>query len=101
LHSEYAALFLDPDADFRSTFYLPHKKYEGSIGLVARKMKKIIADFHVLGLFFMTKKYDLSEKKISYVTRRCRCWINLGHAYSLPLEARVLNFLLPGSFKPT
>jgi hypothetical protein len=35
-----------------------------SIGLVSRKMKKNIADFHVLGLF-MTKKQDLSEKKFS------------------------------------
>jgi hypothetical protein len=39
-------------------------EYEGSIGFVLRKMKKIIADFHVLGLF-MTKKHDLREKKIS------------------------------------
>jgi hypothetical protein len=40
-------------------------EYEGIIGLVSRKMKKkIIADFHVLGLF-MTKKHDLSSKKIS------------------------------------
>jgi hypothetical protein len=39
-------------------------KYEGSIGLVSRKMKKIIADFHVLGLF-MAKKHDLSDKTIS------------------------------------
>jgi hypothetical protein len=52
-------------------FYLPHMKYEGSIGLVSRKMKKkIIADFQVLGLF-MTKKHDLSEKKFPSVTRRC------------------------------
>jgi hypothetical protein len=36
--------------------------YEGSIGFVSRKMKKINADFHVLGLF-MAKKHDLSEKK--------------------------------------
>jgi hypothetical protein len=39
-------------------------EYEGSFGFVSRKMKKIIADFHVLGLF-MAKKHDLSEKKIS------------------------------------
>jgi hypothetical protein len=39
-------------------------EYEGSIGFVPRKMKKIIADFHVLGLF-MAKKHDLSEKKMS------------------------------------
>jgi hypothetical protein len=39
-------------------------EYEGSIGLVTRKMKKIIADFHVLGLF-MTKKHDVSDKKFS------------------------------------
>jgi hypothetical protein len=35
------------------------------------KLKKIIADFHVLGLF-MAKKHDLSEKKFPYDTRRCR-----------------------------
>jgi hypothetical protein len=38
--------------------------YEGSNGLVTGKMKKIIADFHVLGLF-MAKKLDLSEKNVS------------------------------------
>jgi hypothetical protein len=32
-------------------FYLPHMEYEGSIGLVSRKMKKKFADFHFLGLF--------------------------------------------------
>jgi hypothetical protein len=38
---------------------------EGSIGLVTRKMKKkIIVDFHVLGLF-MTKKHDLSDNFFS------------------------------------
>jgi hypothetical protein len=37
------------------SFYLPHMEYEGSIGFVTRKIKKIIADFHVLGLF-MAKK---------------------------------------------
>jgi hypothetical protein len=31
-------------------------EYEGSIGLVTRKMKKFIDDFHVLGLF-MTKNF--------------------------------------------
>jgi hypothetical protein len=36
-------------------------EYEGSIGLVSRKMKKTIADFHVLGLF-LAKKHDLSKK---------------------------------------
>jgi hypothetical protein len=46
-------------------FQLPRMEYEGSIGLVSRKMKKkIIADFHVLALF-MAKKQDLSEKKKS------------------------------------
>jgi hypothetical protein len=39
-------------------------EYERSIVLVSRKMKKIIADFHVLGLF-MAKKHDMSEKPIS------------------------------------
>jgi hypothetical protein len=45
-------------------FYLPHMEYEGSIGFVSRKMKKFIADFHVLGLF-MAKKHDLSDKFFS------------------------------------
>jgi hypothetical protein len=47
-----------------SDFYLPHMEYERSIGFVSRKMKIIIADFHVLGLF-MAEKHDLSEKKNS------------------------------------
>jgi hypothetical protein len=39
---------------------LTHMEYEGSIGLVTRKMKKkMIADFDVLGLF-MAKTHDLS-----------------------------------------
>jgi hypothetical protein len=46
-------------------------EYEGSIGLVSRKWKTIITDFHVLGLF-MAKKHDLSEEKIPSVTRRRR-----------------------------
>jgi hypothetical protein len=41
-----------------------HKNQQGSIGLVTRKMIFFIAYFHVLGLF-MTKKHDLSDKKIS------------------------------------
>jgi hypothetical protein len=61
-------------------------EYVGSIGLVSRKMKKNIAEFHVLGLF-MAKKYDLSEKKNPSVTRRCRCTQNLCHTYSLPLKS--------------
>jgi hypothetical protein len=39
-------------------------EYEESIGLVSRKMKFFVADFHVLGLF-MAKKHDLSDKKNS------------------------------------
>jgi hypothetical protein len=46
----------------KNFFYLPHMEYEGSIGFVMRKMKKIIADFHVLGLL-MAKKHDLPDKK--------------------------------------
>jgi hypothetical protein len=55
-----------------SRFYLPHMEYEGSIGFVTGKMKKIIADFHYLGLF-IAKKHNLSEKKNPSVTRRRRC----------------------------
>jgi hypothetical protein len=39
-------------------------EYEVSIGLVSKKCKFFIADFHVLGLF-MTENHDLSDKKIS------------------------------------
>jgi hypothetical protein len=34
-------------------------------GLVTRKMIFFIADFHVLGLFIMTKKHDLSDNFFS------------------------------------
>jgi hypothetical protein len=68
------------------SFYLPHMEYVGSIGLVLRKLNFFIADFNFFGLF-MNKKHDLSNKKIPSVIRRCRCWINLGHAYSLLLES--------------
>jgi hypothetical protein len=37
-------------------------QYEGSFGFVTRRIKKIIADFHVLELF-MAKNMDLSKKK--------------------------------------
>jgi hypothetical protein len=36
-------------------------EYEGSIGLVTRKIEIFFADFHVLGLF-MTKNHDLKKK---------------------------------------
>jgi hypothetical protein len=45
-------------------FYLPQMEYEGSIGLVTGKMKKNIADFHVL-LLLMAKKHDLSDNFFS------------------------------------
>jgi hypothetical protein len=42
-----------------------------SIGFVSGKIKKIIADFHVLGFFiFISKRHDLSNKKFSSVTRK-------------------------------
>jgi hypothetical protein len=47
-----------------------------------RKMKKIIADFHVLGLF-MAKKHDLSDKKFPFC-----------HA-PLPLNAKFVPRLQP------
>jgi hypothetical protein len=70
-------------------------EYEGSIGFVMRKMKKIIADFHVLGLF-MAKKHDLSDKKISFAVSKI-CTSPTGSA----LSARKLKFWLPKSFGPT
>jgi hypothetical protein len=59
--------------NFSINFYLPHMEYEESIGFVSRKMKKKIADFHVLRLF-MAKKHDLSEKTFSvcHAPGRCR-----------------------------
>jgi hypothetical protein len=62
------------------------------------KLKKIIADFHVLGLF-MAKNYDLSEKKIlsRAVAVRKICTAPRGSAFS----ARKLKFWLPESFEPT
>jgi hypothetical protein len=48
------------------------------------KWKKIIADFHVLGLF-MAKKHDLSDKKISV----CHVPLSLPYAkFVLHLQAR-------------
>jgi hypothetical protein len=64
-------------------------------------MKKNIADFHVLVVFIgKSKKRDLSDKKISFVTRRCRLH-NFCEAYSLPLKARKLKFWLLKSLGPT
>jgi hypothetical protein len=76
-------------------------EYEGSIGLVSRKMKKIIADFHVLGLF-IAKKHDLSEKKIrlsrAVVAVVGKIWVT---PTAFPLRARKLKFWLLESFGPT
>jgi hypothetical protein len=58
-------------------------EYEGSIGFVAGK---IIADFHVLGLF-MAKKHDLSEIKFRLSRAVTVVIQNLCHAYSLPLKS--------------
>jgi hypothetical protein len=78
-------------------------EYEGRIGFVMRKMKKkIIADFHVLGLF-MAKKHDLSDEKkfrlsraVAFAVRKI-CTSATGSA----LSARKLKFWLPESFEPT
>jgi hypothetical protein len=67
---------------------LPHMKYEGSIGLLSRKMKKNYAYFHVFGLFiaknmiWAKKNFRLSRAGDVAVVRR-----NLCHAYSLPLKS--------------
>jgi hypothetical protein len=47
---------------FDYSFNLPHMENEGSIGFVVKKLKKIIVDFQVLGLF-MAEKHDLNDKK--------------------------------------
>jgi hypothetical protein len=44
-------------------FYLPHMAYEGSIGLMSRKMKKNYCWFSRF-MTFMAQKHDLSKKKI-------------------------------------
>jgi hypothetical protein len=77
-------------------------EYKGSIGFVSRKMNFFIADFHVLG-FFMAKKHDLSEKKISV------CHAPLPpvldeiclDATEVALKTRKLKFWLPESFVST
>jgi hypothetical protein len=69
-------------------------EYEGSIGLVTGKMKKIVADFHVLVLF-MTKKHDFRDKK------KFVCHAPLPFAKicttptASPLQARKWKFWLP------
>jgi hypothetical protein len=73
--------------------------YEGSIGLVTGKPKKINADFHVLVLF-MAKKHDLSDKKISvcHAPLPLPLPLPLQFAYifatptASPLKARKLKF---------
>jgi hypothetical protein len=67
---------------------LPHMEYEGSIGFVLRKMKKIIADFHVLGLF-IAKKHDLSDTIFSV------CHAPLPVPLPLPLNAKIVPRLQP------
>jgi hypothetical protein len=73
-------------------------EYEGSIGFVSRKMKKIIADFHVLGLF-MDKKHDLSKKKsVCHAPLLDEICLD---ATEVALNARKLKFWLPESFVST
>jgi hypothetical protein len=62
-------------------------EYEGSIGLVSRKMKIFYCFFHVLGLF-MAKKHDLSKKKI----RLSRDVAVERTPTAFPLKARKLKF---------
>jgi hypothetical protein len=72
---------------------------EGSIGLVTGKMKKKIADFHVLVLF-MAKKHNLSDKKNSV----CHAPLPFAYIFATPkasLKARKLKCWLPQSFGPT
>jgi hypothetical protein len=62
-------------------------EYKGSIGLVSRKIKKKIADFHVLGLF-MAKKHDFRLLRAVAVAENC-----LDNS-SVPIKARMLKFRL-------
>jgi hypothetical protein len=63
-------------------------------------MEKIIADFHVLGLF-MAKKHDFTNKKFF----RLSCAVAVRKICTSPtgsaLSARKLKFWLPKSFGPT
>jgi hypothetical protein len=65
-------------------FYSPQMEYEESIGFVTKNMKKIITDFHVLGLL-MTQKHDLTGKNFSV------CHAPL----PLPLNAKFVPHLQP------
>jgi hypothetical protein len=78
-------------------FYLPHMEYEGNIGFLAGKMKKIIADFHVLGLFIAKKHNLYFIAKIIFRLSRAGAVVrrNLYHACSLTLKNRKLKFWLP------
>jgi hypothetical protein len=64
-------------------------------GFVSSKMKKIIADFHVLGLF-MAKKHDLSEKKFFRQSRAVAAVVQkiCIDTSSVPMKARKLKFWL-------
>jgi hypothetical protein len=72
-------------------------EYEESFGFVSRKMKKkIIADFHVLGLF-MAKKHDLSEKKFLRLSRAVAVERKICAKTIRPIK---LKFWFPVSFGP-
>jgi hypothetical protein len=71
-------------------FYLPHMEYEGSIGLVSRKMKKKITGFSSFRTLI-----DLGEKKFRRspavaVERKICATLQLP-----PFKARNLKFWLP------
>jgi hypothetical protein len=61
-------------------------EYEGSIGLVSRKMIFFTADFHI----FMAQKHDLSKKKFSVCRAVVRKFVSRLQPHPQKLES--LNF---------
>jgi hypothetical protein len=70
----------------------------GKVFRVEKNKNKIIADFHVLGLF-MGKKHVLSKKFFPFVTRRCtQIFVT---PRTSPSKASKLKFWLLEYFGPT
>jgi hypothetical protein len=78
--------FFIPKVQLQKLFFTCHIWNMKEVLVLSRKMKKIIAYFHVLGLF-IAKKHDLDEKKNFRLSRAGAGAVvrrNLCHAYSLP-----------------
>jgi hypothetical protein len=67
--------------------FIPTSPYEGSIGIVTRKIIFLLLFIVLLGLF-MAKKHDLSDKQKFRLSRAVAGGTqNLGYAYNLPLKS--------------